>query len=176
AVGEGSVLNLFGYVGAFTVAAVAGGARHTLTVDASKAAIERARESVLRRGPEGEHRFLAEDVFELLPRLARRGERFDHVVVDPPTHARTKKHRFNSGKDWVGLAAQCARLVSEGGSWWASTNDRRMGPPEFERVLRRGASEAGREVTGRRHLEPPLDFPHVPGSPPHQKMVVLTLR
>src|SRR5690606_35673693 len=102
--GGRSVLNLFGYVGAFTVAAVAGGATHTLTVDASKAAIECAKESVRRLDPDGEHRFLVEDVFELLPRLDRRGERFAHVVVDPPTHARTKKHRFNSGNDWIGLA------------------------------------------------------------------------
>jgi 23S rRNA (cytosine1962-C5)-methyltransferase len=176
AVGHGSMLNLFGYVGAFTVAAVAGGARHTLTVDASRAAIERARASVLQRNPGGEHRFLVEDVFELLPRLGRRGERFDHVVVDPPTHARTKKHRFNSGKDWVGLAEQCARLVSEGGSLWASTNDHRMDPVAFERVLRRGVAQAGRSVESRRLLAPPADFPHAPGAPPHQKMVVLQLR
>ena len=171
-----SVLNLFAYAGAFTVAAVEGGATHTLTVDASKAAIERARESVLRRAPAGEHRFLAEDVFELLPRLARRGERFDHVICDPPTHARTKKHRFNSGRDWVGLVEACARLVAPNGSLWASTNDHRMDPSEFERVLQRGALRARREVVGRRHLGPPVDFPHAPASPPHQKMVVLTLR
>lgn len=170
-----SVLNLFAYCGAFTVAAVEGGAEHTLTVDAARPAIERARGSVLGRNPAGEHRFLVEDVFALLPRLARRGERFDHVVVDPPTHARTKKHRFHSGKDWVGLAAACARLVSPGGSLWASTNDHRMDPRGFERFLRRGIEEAGRGVIGRKVFGPPIDFPQVPGLPPHQKTVVLTI-
>jgi 23S rRNA (cytosine1962-C5)-methyltransferase len=175
-IGQGSLLNLFGYAGAFTVAAVSGGARHTLTVDASKSAIERARERVLGREPEGEHRFLVEDVFALLPRLARRGERFDHVVVDPPTHARTKKNRFNSGKDWVELAAQCAGLVTEGGTLWASSNDHRMDVETFERYLRRGTDAAGRKVGSRRVYGPPIDFPHTPGLPPHQKLVLLELR
>ena len=41
------------------------------------------------------HRFLADDVLQVLPRLARKGERFDMIVLDPPTFSRSR-----TGKAW----------------------------------------------------------------------------
>lgn len=169
------VLNLFSYTGAFTVAAIEGGAESTLSVDASKPATRRARESAAMRVKEGRHRFIAEDVFEMLPRLERRGEQFDLVVVDPPTHARTKKHRFNSGKDWARLLQMILPLVAPGGAVLASTNDHRASHAEFDRILFGAIESAGRRLIERRRIPLPLDFLPGPGGEPHLKVSLLFL-
>ena len=90
----GSVLNLFAYTCSFGVAAAVGGSR-TVNVDLSKSALERGRRNfeLNRLSLEG-HRFLTDDAFDVLPRLARRGQRFDVIILDSPTF---------SGASWPAL-------------------------------------------------------------------------
>ncbi|MCA9581238.1 MAG: class I SAM-dependent methyltransferase, partial [Myxococcales bacterium] len=109
------VLNLFAYTCPFTVAAAAGGAAETVSVDVARPAIDWGQRNVEALGSDGAHRFVREDVFPYLERLGRRGERFDLVLVDPPTYATTKRSRFRSGADWVRLAEAVAKVVHPGG-------------------------------------------------------------
>lgn len=169
------VLNLFSYTAPFTMAAIEGGARTTLSIDASKPATRRAKESAAMREPAGDHRFIAEDVFEILPRLGRRDERFDLVIVDPPTHARTKKHRFNSGRDWVRLAELIIPLIDRGGALLASTNDHRASHAAFDRALLDAVERSGRKLIEKRRIPLPLDFLPGAGQQPHLKVSLLKL-
>lgn len=169
------VLNLFSYTAPFTMAAIEGGAKATLSVDASKPATRRARESAAIRSAKGEHRFIAEDVFEILPRLARREERFDLAIVDPPTHARTRRHRFNSGRDWVRLTELILPLIAPRGALLASTNDHRASHAAFERALLDAVERSGRRVIERRRIPLPIDFLPGAGAEPHLKVSLITL-
>ena len=169
------VLNLFSYTAPFTIAAIEGGASATLSIDASKPATRRAKESAASRTESREHRFIAEDVFEILPRLARREERFDLVIVDPPTHARTKRHRFNSGRDWVRLAGLCVPLIARGGALLASTNDHRASHAEFDAALFEAVERSGRRLIERRRVPLPLDFLPGAGAQAHLKVSLLKL-
>ncbi|HEY5704276.1 MAG TPA: class I SAM-dependent methyltransferase [Terrimicrobiaceae bacterium] len=108
----GSVLNLFSYTCSFSVAAAVGGAR-TLSVDLSKTALERGRRNFALNGLSLDgHRFIADDAFEVLPRLARRGEKFDAIVLDPPTFSRGRNGRlFRAENDYgrlIEMALECA--------------------------------------------------------------------
>jgi 23S rRNA (cytosine1962-C5)-methyltransferase len=91
-----SVANLFAYTSAFTVAAASGGAARTVSVDASAAALERGRTNLAHAGllDRGEHAFVAADAFAWLARAARRSERYDLVILDPPSYSSTTRGRY----------------------------------------------------------------------------------
>jgi len=170
------VLNLFAYTCAFGCAAALGGAASTTNIDVSKNVLERGREGYARAGIAGEgHLFLARDVLETLPKLARRGERYDLVVLDPPSYASTKHGRFSVEKDFAGLVSQALGLVSEGGSLLACTNLHSLEMRTFERMLRTGAVDAARAVEIEL-VAPPGDFSPRPGGDPHLKSAWMTVR
>jgi 23S rRNA (cytosine1962-C5)-methyltransferase len=169
------VLNLFSYTCAFTVAAAAGGARETLSVDASARLLDWGRDNLEQAGLAGErHRFSQQDVFEALDRLRREGARFDLVCVDPPTYSKTKASRWTSREDWVRLGAACLRLLARGGRLLACSNDRRMRQNELRRHLHEAARRAGVKPSQMKDLPCPGDFPPPVGREPHLKSVLLT--
>src|SRR6201984_3436952 len=83
------LLNCFAYTCSFSVSAAYVGAA-TLNIDLSKKSLARGRENfALNSLPTMGHRFIADDVAEVLPRLARKGEKFDAIILDPPTFSRS---------------------------------------------------------------------------------------
>lgn len=169
-----SVLNLFAYHGAFTVAAIAGGARRTVTVDASGVALERARENLARHGSADalEHRLVKADAAAW---LATTTERFDVVVLDPPSYSTTKHGTFRAERDLRRLAALSLARVAREGVLFASTNLRRMSSDAFRQLLAGAARDAGRRVRAVRAMPPPFDHPPPPGEPFHLKAARLEL-
>lgn len=117
------ILNTFAHTGAFSVAAASEGAE-TVSVDASKAFLNRARENFLRNRlePAG-HRFVVEDTATYLRRLARRSETFDVVILDPPTFGRGGGGRvFRFEKDLGDLLRLTEAVLTPRGSVLLSTN------------------------------------------------------
>ena len=89
------MLNCFAYTCSFSVVAGLTGAE-TLSIDLSKKSLNRGRDNfVLNRLATDRHRFIADDVLSVLPRLARKGELFDAIILDPPTFSRS-----HTGKSW----------------------------------------------------------------------------
>ncbi len=87
------LLNCFAYTCSFSVVAAMAGAE-TLSIDLSKKSLNRGRDNfMLNRVATDGHRFMADDVVSVLPRLARKGERFDAIILDPPTFSRSKTGR-----------------------------------------------------------------------------------
>lgn len=170
---DASVLNLFAYTCGFTVAAVAGGARRTVSVDASRAALRRGQQNVARVGGGGDHAFERADVFEALARMP--AQSFDLVVSDPPTFSTTSATRWTSGDGHRRLAAECLRVLRPGGRLLACSNDARLSWQRLRRHLHDGARDAGRTVDQMKNLLPPEDFPAGPAEAPHPKAVLLTV-
>jgi 23S rRNA (cytosine1962-C5)-methyltransferase len=117
------MLNLFAYTGSFTVCAALGGAE-TCSVDAAKRALDRARVNLQRNDidPVDGHRFLADDAMKVVPRLVKRGEKFDLIVLDPPTFGRADGRVFRIEKDLSVLVADCFELLAPGGRMLVSCN------------------------------------------------------
>ena len=89
------MLNCFAYTCSFSVVAALAGAK-TLSIDLSKKSLNRGRDNfALNRIATDGHRFIADDVLSVLPRLARKGELFDAIILDPPTFSRS-----HTGKSW----------------------------------------------------------------------------
>lgn len=171
------VLNLFSYTCAFTVAAVAGGALGSTSVDASAAALERGRENLLRaRADLVRHVLVAGDAFAYLARAARKGERFDLIVLDPPSYSTAGSRRFVAESDYGALAAAALARLSPGGALLACTNHRKLRVGRFRKVLRGAAASAMRAVAQLKDLAPGVDFPTPAGAEPAMKSVWLRVR
>ncbi len=174
--GGARVLNLFAYTGAFTVAAVAGGARSSLTVDVSPGALAWARDNLDAVGADPAlHRTLDADALVWLRAAAKGEERFDLILLDPPSFATTKKSRFSAESDYRGLAAAALRVLAPGGKLLACTNHRGIAKIRFRRFLHEAVREAERDLAQMKDLPDPLDFPPEPGAEPHLKSVLVTL-
>lgn len=174
--GGARVLNLFAYTGAFTVAAVAGGARASVTVDVSRGAIAWARRNLDALGADpAAHTTVEADVFPWLKAAVKAGERFDLVLLDPPSFATTKKSRFSAESDYTRLAALAFSLLAPGGRLLACTNHRGISRAAFRRKLRDAAREAGCELAQLKDLPDPVDFPPEPGAEPHLKSALATV-
>jgi 23S rRNA (cytosine1962-C5)-methyltransferase len=85
------VLNFFAYTGASTIAAAAGGAEVT-HVDAAKGMVERASHNAAQSGlADAPIRWIVDDAVKFATRELRRGNRYDAVILDPPTYGHGKK-------------------------------------------------------------------------------------
>ena len=169
------VLNTFAYTCGFGVAARAGGATRVLNLDLSKSVLEWGQANYRANGFEPDpHDFVFGDVFDWLARLAKRGDRFDLVILDPPGFSRTKGRAFSAARDYDELARMAARVTAPGGSILACCNVAELPWKSFRERVLAGVAAAGRapEVKGVYH-EPAVDFPAPRGQEPYLKMLLL---
>ena len=86
------VLNLFAYTGGATVACAAAGAAEVCHVDASKGMTTQAKENIKLSGLEDRKvRFIVDDVVKFVEREIRRGNKYDAIIMDPPSYGRGPK-------------------------------------------------------------------------------------
>jgi 23S rRNA (cytosine1962-C5)-methyltransferase len=118
-------LNLFCYTGSFTVYAATGGAAASISVDLSNTYLEWARRNfALNRLDPGPHRLVRADVLRWLPEARAQGQRFDLIVLDPPSFSTSKAMTgvLDVQRDHAALLAACAGLLAPGGTLYFSTN------------------------------------------------------
>jgi 23S rRNA (cytosine1962-C5)-methyltransferase len=153
------MLNCFAYTCAFSVAAAAEGAQ-TVSVDLSKKSLNRGRANFgLNNLPVEEHRFVAEDVMEYVPRLARRGEKFDIIILDPPTFSRTHRGKaWQVERDFETLLLHALELVGRDAHILLSTNCTTLTDRALE-VMARYCLKASRRAGTLHHQPRPADFP-----------------
>ncbi len=132
------VLNTFAYTCAFSVAGAAAGAE-TVSIDLAKASLERGKANFQLNDLSLEgHRFLADDVLDVLPRLARRGDKFDAIILDPPTFSRSRGGRvFKVEKDFGLLLERAVEVAAPGASILLSTNCSALGSDDLCDIARR---------------------------------------
>jgi 23S rRNA (cytosine1962-C5)-methyltransferase len=149
-------LNLFAYTCSFSVCAARGGGT-TRSVDVSKRALAWGRENLILNGldPDHGHACFADDAAAHVARLERRGERFDLVVLDPPTFGRAGARTFQLERDLPGLADACIALLQPGGWLLLSCNRAGWTTRDLQRVLESAAR--GRALECERGPEP---LPH----------------
>ncbi len=119
-------LNLFAYTGSFTVYAAAGGARRTVTVDMSRTYQAWSRRNLAHNrldDPE-RHDFVQSDVVVFLERMRAARERFDLILLDPPSFSNSKRmdNTFDVQRDQLGLLQATLELLAPGGQLYFSNN------------------------------------------------------
>ena len=108
------VLNLFAYTGAASIAALKEGAE-VVHVDSSRGMIDWAKENVKSNHLENETiRFLVDDVKKFVKRELRRGNKYDIILMDPPSFGRGAKNEvWSIEKDLYNLVDDCTKLLSD---------------------------------------------------------------
>ncbi|WP_407271897.1 class I SAM-dependent rRNA methyltransferase [Radiobacillus sp. PE A8.2] len=158
-----TVLNTFSYTGAFSVAAVLGGAKGTTSVDLAKRSLPKTIEQFAVNGIDYEAQDIkVMNVFDYFRYAARHGLKFDVVVLDPPSFARTKKMTFSTAKDYPKLLKDTLKITNDGGIIIASTNNASFNMKKFKIFIDKAFSDANIRYKILEEYQLPEDFtvPH----------------
>ena len=151
-----TVLNTFSYTGAFSVSAALGGAKKTTSVDLANRSRSKTQEQFRINGIDIEEQdIIVEDVFNYFKYAVRKKLLFDLVVLDPPSFARSKKHTFSAGKDYVKLLKEAIQITNKGGVIVASTNASNFDMQKFKDFI----SKAFKVLSGKYSIEEIFSLP-----------------
>ncbi|VOL91873.1 putative SAM-dependent methyltransferase [Streptococcus pneumoniae] len=152
-----SLLNMFSYTAAFSVAAAMGGASQTTSVDLGKRSRELSQAHFQANGlSTDEHRFIVMDVFEYFKYAKRKNLTYDVIVLDPPSFARNKKQTFSVAKDYHKLISQSLEILNPGGIIIASTNAANVSRQKFTEQIDKGFAGRSYQILNKYGL--PADF------------------
>lgn len=134
------VLNLFAYTGASTLAAAGAGAE-VVHVDAARSVVERARENAAISGlTKRPIRWIVEDAMKFCRRELKRGNRYDGVILDPPSYGHGPKGEpWKIGEHLLPLLQLCGELIGENRAFvLVSCHSPGIGPAELSAYLSEG--------------------------------------
>ncbi|CTM03759.1 conserved hypothetical protein [Streptococcus pneumoniae] len=152
-----SLINMFSYTAAFSVAAAMGGASQTTSVDLAKRSRELSQAHFQANGlSTDEHRFIVMDVFEYFKYAKRKDLIYDVIVLDPPSFARNKKQTFSVAKDYHKLISQSLEILNPGGIIIASTNAANVSRQKFTEQIDKGFAGRSYQILNKYGL--PADF------------------
>lgn len=153
------VLNLFAYTCSFSIAAAAGGAARTHSVDLSRRYLEWGKRNFAENAiAHDSHLFFASDVLDFFPRAVRQNRKYELIIVDPPTFARGRegKRTLSLPQDWPRLWAGVLQLLAQDGLVLACTNHRATRLRQIENAALSAAGKRKALVVDRPPL--PSDF------------------
>jgi 23S rRNA (cytosine1962-C5)-methyltransferase len=152
-----TVLNAFGYTGAFAVYALDGGARRAVTVDLSADALDLAAQNHELNGQFlGPEDLVAADVFEY---LREDDTPFDLIVLDPPAFAKSKAALTRAARGYKDINMLALRRLPPGGLLFTFSCSGHVDWDLHRKILYSAALDAGREVQILRLLGHGLDHP-----------------
>ncbi|WP_408008751.1 class I SAM-dependent rRNA methyltransferase [Pseudalkalibacillus sp. A8] len=172
-----TVLNTFSYTGAFSVFAALGGAAKTTSVDLANRSLNKTIEQFSLNGLDYEaHDIRVMDVFNYFKYAVRNKLKFDMVILDPPSFARSKKHRFSAAKDYKDLIKEAISITEDDGMIIASTNFAGFDMKKFKLYV----ENAFREMNGKYKLieehSLPEDFKTIKEFPEGDYLKVLFIK
>ncbi len=153
------VLNTFSYTGAFSVFAASGGASHTTSVDLANRSLSKTIENFSINGIDYEAQdIIVEDVFNYFKFARKKELKFDMVVLDPPSFARSKKHTFSAAKDYKDLLKDTIAITEDNGVIVASTNCSTFDMKKFKGFIDTAFKESNSRYKLMEEFSLPEDF------------------
>jgi 23S rRNA (cytosine1962-C5)-methyltransferase len=158
--GRPEALNLFSYTGGFSVAAALGGARHVVSCDLDKDALQLARQNFKENGLDpADHAFATGDAFELLAAYKKQGRRFDLVVCDPPAFAKSQKAVEGALAGYASLNRAALQVLAPGGLLVTCSCSARVSAEQFTEAVKEAAYKARVELSLVAETRQPPDHP-----------------
>ncbi len=154
------VLNCFAYTGAFALYAVRGGANEVINADVAAPCAGEAYQNLALNGFDPDaHLFVIADCFDLLEQYAAEGQRFDLVILDPPSLARSKKNLHAALRAYARLNQAALRCLPTGGLLATASCTSQVSAEAFREVLADAARQAGRRLLVIHEAGHALDHP-----------------
>ncbi|MBF0122394.1 MAG: class I SAM-dependent rRNA methyltransferase [Candidatus Omnitrophica bacterium] len=136
------VLNTFSYTCSFGVYARAHGAVAVVNVDISRKNLDRGRINYeLNHLPSAENEFIRADAVQYLERAVKKDNRFDMIILDPPSFARYEGEIFSVKKDMPRLLEMAIRVLNPEGILFVATNFTEMSHDHLEGMLETAAGD-----------------------------------
>lgn len=159
ALARGRALDCFAYHGSFALH-LAANATEVIAIDASAAALDRARDNARRNG-RSNITFVEGDAFEDLRDRERAGEQFDTIVVDPPAFAKNRPSLASAIRGYHEINLRALRLLAPGGVMFTASCSYHLSKAHFLDMLQGAAADSGRRVTLRELCVQPADHPEL---------------
>jgi 23S rRNA (cytosine1962-C5)-methyltransferase len=160
---EGRLLNLFCYTGAFTLFAAQAGVRSSVSVDLSARALARLSSNLERNALSGaQHRLLKHDAVRWLERASRSEERFDWIVLDPPSFGTRGRGVLSAERDYAGLVRGAAALLAPRGNLLCVGHQRGIDSAALKALVVHACQSLGRAMRAEECVGG-WDCPTVPG-------------
>ena len=140
------VLDCFTHTGSFALNAGIAGASSVLGVDASELGVNQARENARLNHLEDKVSFQCADVFDLLPSLEEKGEKYDVVILDPPAFTKSRQATKNAVKGYREINLRGLKLVKDGGFLATCSCSHFMDPELFAKTIREAARGAHKRI------------------------------
>lgn len=177
---ETKLLNCFAHTGAYSVAAASAGAS-TVSIDLSQKWLQRLPDQLQYNNIlyNEKHDCIYGDCFDWLTRLKKRGEKYDIVILDPPSTSssssvgRRKNKRFSILTDMDELVALASSLVKRNGLLWTTTNSASISTIKFAKLCKKGfeLNDGMKNNVKLERIQPMSnDFPSV-GSQPVKNLI-----
>ncbi len=156
---RGRALDCFSYHGSFALH-LAAGAGEVTALDASAAALARARQNAELNGF-GNMRFVEADAFDFLRAEEQAGERYDTIVLDPPAFAKSRQSLAGALRGYKEINLRAMRLLAPGGFLFTASCSFHLTRPLFMEMLEAAAADSGRRLAVRAITGQPLDHPEL---------------
>ena len=140
------VLDCFTHTGSFALNAGIAGAESVLGVDASDLGVHQAEENARLNGLEDRVKFTCRDVFELLPELEEKGEKFDVVILDPPAFTKSRSSVKNATKGYKEINMRGMKLLKDGGFLATCSCSHFMDYELFTETINRAAKDVHKRL------------------------------
>lgn len=152
------VLNTFSYTGAFSMAAARGGAV-TTSVDLASRSLDKTIENfnINKINPE-KHNIVVEDIFLYFKKAKKEELKFDLVILDPPSFATSKDHKFSAAKDYKDLIKLAIEVTEDEGVIVASTNCATFNMVKFKKFIDKAFKESNKHYEILEEHTLPQDF------------------
>ena len=172
-----TVLNTFSYTGAFSVAAALGGATKTTSVDLANRSKSKTIEQFSMNGIDYEAQdIIVEDVFHYFKYAVKKNLKFDLVILDPPSFARSKKVTFSAAKDYTNLLKQAITITEDHGVIVASTNSAAFDMKRFKGFIKTAFQECNEKYEILEEYSLPEDFSTIKEFPEGDYLKVVFIR
>lgn len=140
------VLDCFTHTGSFALNAGMAGAREVTGVDASELAVNQAAENARLNGIDNIVKFECRDVFELLPELEKKGEKFDVIILDPPAFTKSRESVKKAVRGYREINLRAMKLVKDGGFLATCSCSHFMEPELFTKTIGEAAHDVHKRL------------------------------
>lgn len=153
------VLDVFAYAGGFSVHALAKGAKEVVSIDISAQALKMAEQNATLNPHTGRHKTLAVDAFKGLEELINQGQKYDIVVIDPPSFAKKEAEVEGALNSYKRLAALGIQLVPKGGLLVLASCTARIKATDFFSTVENTLKSSGRRFQVQEKTYHDVDHP-----------------
>ncbi len=140
------VLDLFSYVGGWSIQAAVFGAKEVLAIDTSRDALEKLNQNAMLNHVSDRVTTLQGDVFDALKALADKREKFDVIIIDPPAFIKKRKDQKQGLIAYKRVNELAMRLLNSGGFFISSSCSQHLSQADLGALILTGAAKICSDV------------------------------